>query len=86
MRRNKAHKTFEDLPEAMKAEEVADFLRVPLETVQAEMDAGRLPVIRIGDEQRILKSKLIVHGTLNDRAEKAGTNGNAMSVPTRRYR
>jgi hypothetical protein len=70
MKSSKAHITFEELPEAIKAKELADFFRVPLQTVQEEMDAGRLPVIRIGDEQRILKSKLIAHGTLSGREGK----------------
>ena len=60
--------TFQDLPEAMRAEELAEFSRVPLETVRAEMDAGRLPVIQIGDEKRILKSMLIATGTPSPRS------------------
>jgi hypothetical protein len=54
-------------------------LRVSLEIVHAEMDAGRLPVIRIGDEQRILKSQLIMQGTLSDRAGRASARGEEMN-------
>jgi len=60
---NRARLQWADLPEAMRAEELAEFSRVPLETMCAEMDAGRLPVIQIGDEKRILKSMLIAIGT-----------------------
>ncbi len=51
--------SFGQLPEAMTCAELAEFSRVPLETVQEEAEAGRLPAYRIGAEWRILKAFLM---------------------------
>jgi excisionase family DNA binding protein len=48
-----------DDPEILTPQEAADFLRVPLLTVQRQAKAGRLPGRRIGREWRFSRSVLI---------------------------
>jgi excisionase family DNA binding protein len=48
-----------DEPEILNMQEAADFLRVPLLTVQRQAKAGRLPGRRIGREWRFSRSVLI---------------------------
>ena len=48
-----------DDPEILTPQEAADFLRVPLLTVQRQAKAGRLPGRRIGKEWRFSRSVLI---------------------------
>lgn len=47
------------IPEVLKVEEVAELLRVPEKSVRAEIDAGRLPLISIGGEERILRDDVL---------------------------
>jgi hypothetical protein len=54
--------SFDQLPEAATSQEFADFSRVPVAAVEKEAEAGRLPAYRIGDEWRIVKSKLLMGG------------------------
>ncbi len=46
-------------PEILTAEEVAEFLRVPLLTVQRQAKAGRLPGRRIGKQWRFSRTVLL---------------------------
>jgi excisionase family DNA binding protein len=48
-----------DNPEILTPQEAADFLRVPLLTVQRQAKAGRLPGRRIGKEWRFSRTVLI---------------------------
>ena len=48
-----------DDPEILTPQEAAEFLRVPLLTVQRQAKAGRLPGRRIGKEWRFSKTVLI---------------------------
>lgn len=47
-----------DLPEVMKAQEVADYLRVSYVTVLRMTRAGRINAIRVGREFRYLRSEV----------------------------
>ncbi len=46
-------------PEILTAEEVAEFLRVPLLTVQRQAKAGRLPGRRVGKQWRFSRTVLL---------------------------
>ncbi len=48
-----------DDPEILTPQEAAEFLRVPLLTVQRQAKAGRLPGRRIGKEWRFSKTVLV---------------------------
>lgn len=48
-----------DDPEILTPQEAAEFLRVPLLTVQRQAKAGRLPGRRIGKEWRFSKTVLL---------------------------
>lgn len=48
-----------DEPEILNPQEAAEFLRVPLLTVQRQAKAGRLPGRRIGKEWRFSRSVLL---------------------------
>src|ERR687892_3906 len=48
-----------DEPEILTAQEAADFLRVPLLTVQRQAKAGRLPGRRVGKQWRFARSVLL---------------------------
>lgn len=48
-----------DEPEILTPQEAAEFLRVPLLTVQRQAKAGRLPGRRIGKEWRFSRTVLI---------------------------
>ncbi len=50
--------TSDDEPEILTPQEAADFLRVPLLTVQRQAKAGRLPGRRVGKEWRFSRSTL----------------------------
>jgi excisionase family DNA binding protein len=45
--------------EVLTLKEVSEYLRVPEANVRAEVDAGRLPIISIGGEERILKEDIL---------------------------
>jgi excisionase family DNA binding protein len=48
----------DDKPEILTPQEAAEFLRVPLLTVQRQVKAGRLPGRRVGKEWRFSRSML----------------------------
>jgi len=48
----------DDEPEILTRQEAADFLRVPLLTVQRQAKSGRLPGRRMGKEWRFSRSQL----------------------------
>jgi len=48
----------DELPEVMKAQEVADYLRVSYVTVLRMTRAGRINAIRVGREFRYLRSEV----------------------------
>jgi excisionase family DNA binding protein len=48
----------DDEPEILTPQEAADFLRVPLLTVQRQAKAGRLPGRRVGKEWRFSRTML----------------------------
>lgn len=45
--------------EVLTLKEVSEYLRVPEAKVRAEVEAGRLPIISIGGEERILKQDIL---------------------------
>jgi excisionase family DNA binding protein len=49
----------DDEPEILTPQEAADFLRVPLLTVQRQAKAGRLPGRRVGKEWRFSRTMLL---------------------------
>jgi excisionase family DNA binding protein len=53
---------FEEWPEAMTVEEASDYLRVSLKDVEEAVNSGAIPAVRIGNQWRVIKSKLIKRG------------------------
>ncbi|MHB8384559.1 MAG: helix-turn-helix domain-containing protein [Candidatus Binataceae bacterium] len=54
--------SFERWPEAMTPEEAAEYLRVPLKDIEQAINTGAIPAARIGNQWRVIKSKLIEKG------------------------
>jgi excisionase family DNA binding protein len=84
-----------DEPEILTAQEAADFLRVPLLTVQRQAKAGRLPGRRVGKQWRFARSVLLEWMAagpdsrdleLYSRREEAATEGEAFQDEAREGR
>lgn len=58
-RGSSAQSDMADEPEILNAQEAAEFLRVPLLTVQRQAKAGRLPGRRIGKQWRFSRTVLL---------------------------
>lgn len=52
-------KQFQELPDALSAEELAEALRVNVKTVYKLIRAGAIPAVRVGREYRVAKGALI---------------------------